>query len=211
MDNQTFNGQAYQDYFVLECLKYKENGTFIEIGSNEPIYINNTYILETKYNWRGLMIEYENDFLSKYKIHRPNSIHIISDARNVNYRDYLLNNNFPNTIDYLQIDLEASNKSTIDTLEKLNATIMDDYKFAVVTFEHDIYSGDYYNTRIRSREIFETRGYIRVFSDVKNGNNPYEDWYVHPNLVDMDFINKIIRPNDSLEWTDIVNIIKASK
>jgi hypothetical protein len=35
---------------------------------------------------------------------------------------------------------------------------------------------------------------LRVFSDVANGphvKNAFEDWYVHLDLVDMDYINKI--------------------
>lgn len=41
-----FNGQAEQDKFVLNILKNKKKGFFLEIGSNHPIKINNSYILE---------------------------------------------------------------------------------------------------------------------------------------------------------------------
>jgi hypothetical protein len=109
----------------------------------------------------------------------------------------------PLNIDYLQIDLEASYRTTLTVLEKLNSEVMDTFKFATVTFEHDIYSGNYHNTRTLSREIFENRGYVRVFSDVSNGGNAFEeDWYVHPELVDM---TNIIKREDSMEWKDIVN------
>ena len=39
-----FNGQAEQDKFVLNMLKNKKNGFFLEIGSHDPVQINNTYI-----------------------------------------------------------------------------------------------------------------------------------------------------------------------
>ena len=45
-----------------------------------------------------------------------------------------------------------------------------------------------------------------VFGDVKNLNNPYEDWYVYPSQVDMTFINKI-KSDVSLEYSDIISII----
>ena len=109
----------------------------------------------------------------------------------------------PLSIDYLQIDLEANNGSTLKTLEKLDNEILDTYKFATVTFEHDIYTGDHFNTRSVSREIFERRGYVRVFSDVSNGGNAFEDWYVHPELVDMNYVN-YIKKEDNMEWADIV-------
>ena len=38
--------QAAQDLFVLKVLNYRSNGIFLEIGSNDPIRINNTYLLE---------------------------------------------------------------------------------------------------------------------------------------------------------------------
>ena len=76
--------------------------------------------------------------------------------------------------------------------------IFNTYKFAVITFEHDIYTGNYFDTREKSRLIFNERGYLRVFPDIHCRHNPlvvFEDWYVHPELVDMDYINKLISNN----------------
>lgn len=188
--------QAGQDLFACSVLKRKYNGTFLEIGSNHPITHNNTYLLENTYNWRGLMVEYNSSFLPLYRQHRPNSIYELNDARNVDYRS-LLDANFPVNMDYLQIDLDVDNRSTLDTLILLNNTIFDTYKFACVTFEHDIYTGNYFNTQEISRKIFNERGYILVFENVslfwEGGYKPFEDWYVHPDLVDMDYINNIKR------------------
>ena len=55
-------GQSEQDKFVLNILKNKKNGYFLEIGSNDPININNSYLLETKYDWKGIMVEYNPIF-----------------------------------------------------------------------------------------------------------------------------------------------------
>ena len=106
-----YNSQASQDKFILEILKNKKNGFFLEIGSHDPIYINNTYILETKYNWKGIMIEYDNKWLKSYITERPNSYYIINDATKINYIDELEKYNAPENIDYLQIDLEVNNRS----------------------------------------------------------------------------------------------------
>lgn len=189
-------GQALQDKYVLNVLNNKQNGYFLEIGSNHPININNTYILEHNFNWKGIMVEYDSNYLSLYKSNRPNSIHVINDARNVDYKELLTSHQFPNNIDYLQIDLEADNGSTIQTLELLDKQIFDTYKFATITFEHDIYNTNIYNTREISRNIFKRRGYLPVFADINNqGINPYEDWYVHPDLVDINYINQLIEIN----------------
>ena len=73
-------GQAEQDKFVINILKEKKNGYFLEIGSCFPINSNNTYLLETNYDWKGIMVEIDSQHLSSYKEHRPNSIHIICYA-----------------------------------------------------------------------------------------------------------------------------------
>ena len=135
-----------------------------------------------------------------------NGIHVIDDATKIDYKTLFVNNKVPHNIDYLQIDLDVCNRSTLDTLELFNNTIFDNYKFATITFEHDIYSGDHFNTRQTSRNIFLKRGYILVFPDVKNGSNAFEDWYVHPDLVDMNYINKV-KTNESLEFNQIMSIL----
>jgi len=190
-----YNGQASQDYFVEHILKKKKNGYFLEIGSSHAKMYNNTYLLEKSYGWTGIMVEYYPFFMNEYNAMRQNSIAIIKDAREVDYLEELQKANYPKHMDYLQIDLDVDNRSTLDVLEKINNTVFNDYKFATVTFEHDIYRGDYFNTRDISRNIFESRGYVRIFSDIMltldGADVAFEDWYVHPDLVDMNFVNKV--------------------
>lgn len=205
--------QAHQDIFVTSLLQHKKSGYFVEIGTNDPIECNNTYLLEKNYNFKGLLVEYESYYKNKYEQHRPNSIYIIDDARNINYKKVLDDNKFPKNIDYLQIDLDVDNKSTLDTLILLDNTVFDTYKFSTITFEHDYYRGNFFNTREISREIFKKRGYLLVFPDVctdqgcvGTGWQPFEDWYVHPDLVDMNLVN-IIKTDKSLRNDHIKNIL----
>ena len=191
MENIKFNSELGQDKFVLNILNFKKNGYFIELGSNHPIKFNNTYLLEKKYNWKGIMVEYEDTYLDLYKIYRKNSLHIISDATKINYEKVFQDNNIPTEIDYLQIDLEPKNESTINTLKIFDETIFSNYKFAVVTFEHDVFRNFCVDTRNKSREIFKKHNYELIFSDVNNKHNPIEDWYIHPDLVDIEHVYKI--------------------
>jgi hypothetical protein len=208
-------GQAQQDKFVIHALQGKQNGYFLEIGSNHPTISNNTYLLESKYNWKGVMVEYDPQYLPLYKEHRPNSIHIIDDASQVDYKRVFESSNIPVAMDYLQIDLEESDGSTLRTLQNLDRNIFDTYTFATVTFEHDIYHSDRHHTRKISREIFAKRGYLSVFQDINNGYEyPYEDWYVHPTLVDIAYIEELKSLNErhykqhpvtgsTIDWRDI--------
>jgi len=143
------------------------------------------------------MVEYDNKFLPLYQLHRKNSIHIIADATTVDYRSILKNSNMTFNLDYLQIDLEANNGSTLRTLQKLDREVFDTYKFATITFEHDIYHTNYLDTRAVSRAILKNKGYYCVFEDIHNiePQYPYEDWYVHPDLVDMDYVRQIQEMN----------------
>lgn len=188
------NGQAFQDLFVLSANKYKNDGYFIEIGSAWPIHVNNTFILEHYFNWKGIMIEYNKEYLQSYILHRSNSIHVMEDATLIDYKSLFANNNVPQNVDYLQIDLEVSNKSTITLLEIFDKDIFDKYTFGVITFEHDYYTGDYYDTRYKSRQILHKRGYVLLYPDISlysdTDYKSFEDWWVHPDLIDSEYIKK---------------------
>lgn len=217
-----FFGQAHQDEFVTQVLQNKTNGYFLEIGSNHPIHINNSYILEKEYKWRGIMIEYKDNWVAEYTKHRPKSTVVIQDATSIDYKTLFDTQNVPSIIDYLQIDLEPSNKSTLDVLNKLNREVMDTHQFRTITFEHDVYKTNsindiFFETRTESRKIFENRGYVCVFQDVHNENPKYvyEDWWVHPDLVpDFDYVQQLqthhqdkYQPNPitgkSIDWKKI--------
>jgi hypothetical protein len=189
--------QAGQDVFVVALTKGKKGGTFLEIGSNDPVTHNNSYLLETEFDYRGVLVEYDPSFAAGYRRLRPNSSYVIGDAQTVNYRGLLDAHNFPEHIDYLQIDLDVNNRSTLNTLELLQRTVFDKYKFATVTFEHDIYTGNHFNTREISRRIFAARGYVLLFPDVsvfyEGRDCVFEDWYVHPDLVDPVLIQTLQR------------------
>lgn len=53
-----------QDDWVIKQTKEKRNGYFVDIGAAHPRFINNTYKLETKYNWDGICVEPNSFFHS---------------------------------------------------------------------------------------------------------------------------------------------------
>jgi hypothetical protein len=174
---------------------------------------NNSYLLETEYNYRGLLVEYDPRFAAGYRRHRPNSIAVIGDAQTVNYRGLLDSHHFPEQIDYLQIDLDVNNRSTLNTLELLDRTVFEKYKFATVTFEHDIYTGNHFNTREISRRIFANRGYVLLFPDVsvsyQGRDCVFEDWYVHPNLVEPELVERL-RSVQSMNHQTIKHLLQQT-
>lgn len=49
--------QLLQDRWVITMTGGKHNGTFLEIGSSDGVYLNNTVLLERDFGWRGVCVE----------------------------------------------------------------------------------------------------------------------------------------------------------
>lgn len=49
--------QNYQDVFALYVTKYKRDGYFVEFGATDGKTISNTFLLEKKYGWTGILAE----------------------------------------------------------------------------------------------------------------------------------------------------------
>ena len=61
-----YYGQHLQDKYLNEVFfKNKINGYFVDLGSNNGIYINNSFFFEKNLNWKGLCVEpHPNLFLT---------------------------------------------------------------------------------------------------------------------------------------------------
>ncbi len=51
--------QLSQDIHVCDFYDGKQDGYFVDVGANDGITLSNTYLLEKKYNWKGICIEPE--------------------------------------------------------------------------------------------------------------------------------------------------------
>jgi GR25 family glycosyltransferase involved in LPS biosynthesis len=192
------NGQALQDMFILSILNGKRNGTYLEIGAQEPIFQNNSAILEKDFGWKGVSVEILENLCKMFAEQRSNPI-ICRDATTIDYEKLLDEHYSTREIDYLQLDCEPS-KTTFEILLDIP---FDKYKFAVITYEHDHYvdmSGTY---RTKSRNYLKLMGYELVVANVsQNENTPFEDWWVHPDLVGQETIEKF---KSIMDVTDVRN------
>ena len=169
--------QVFQDLFVLYILNGKRKGTFLEIGSNDPYLASNTALLEKQFEWKGIAIDRDENEVKKYREKRQSTC-FCADALTIKYEDLSL----PNDVDYLQIDIEPPEGN----LEVLHQIPFDTHRFAVITFEHDHYRDPSGTVRKRSREYLRSLGYVLVVGNVAiNKYSPFEDWWVHPDLVNM--------------------------
>jgi hypothetical protein len=177
--------QSFQDLFVLTATQGRRNGWYLEIGSAEPFKGNNTALLEKDFGWKGLSVDIDQRKVEQFMSERDNWV-LCVDATKIDYEKILGNFSFPKILDYLQVDCDPPEV----TFEILKRIPFAQYKFAVITFEHDYY----WNTAVRdaSREFLKQQGYVLVVSDVAyNKVHSYEDWWVHPDLVDAAVIQQL--------------------
>lgn len=185
--------QAYQDMFVLSMLNGKKNGTFLEIGAWNPIFLNNSFLLEKEFGWNGISIDIEPGVEQQHKNSRNNTF-ILDNALNINYENLLLQYDFPKQIDYLSLDIEPHSK----TLACLKLLPLDKYRFSVITFETDFYDkiseGEEMCHRVlnESREILLSKGYVLVAGNICNISNEdaFEDWYIDPLVINEEIYKK---------------------
>ncbi len=185
--------QIYQDMFVLSMNNGKNSGTYLEIGAGDYKYGNNTYLLEYEFNWSGVSIDINISSVEGFNNVRKNKC-LCEDATKIDYIK-LLNDNFKSAnIDYLQLDCDPPN-ITFDILTKIP---FDKYKFGVITYEHDHYNDNTGKYREKSREFLKERGYKLIAGNISSYKDkcPFEDWWIHPELVDENIYKLFERDED---------------
>jgi hypothetical protein len=179
-----FASVSNQEEFILKVLKNKREGHYVELGAAHSKNGSNTYRLENEFNWKGVSFEIVPELHKEVSENRKNPC-ILGDATKFNYVKYFEENNFPKQIDYLQVDIDAGYNlhgrpvgSAYTTLHGLLAVPLTQYRFSVITFEHD--ANMYWrNDAIRDvqREILDSLGYSLVVREI------HEDWWVDSNAI----------------------------
>ncbi len=202
--------QAGQDRFAFEVLGRPEKGTFLDIGANNPIDINNTYALE-QMGWLGLLID--NSEQSKLACQEKRlSPFMLADATKIDWSDKLLESRWATNppgqrkipfkydcdlsggyvgtsvlIDYLSLDVD---EATLDTLRSMP---LGKLRFRVVTIEHDAYRfGEM--RRDQMIDVLVKNGYEILCPDVCDQGLSFEIWAVDPKQVDLELAELYRRP-----------------
>jgi FkbM family methyltransferase len=96
--------QAGQDFWVYaESFNEMAGGFFVDVGANDGITLSNTFLLEKRYNWSGILVEANPMLYRELLIHRnAKSINLCVDDREGNV-DFLMDGLFgsmvPNVAD----------------------------------------------------------------------------------------------------------------
>ena len=160
----------HREKFVLNINKNKKNGFYVEIGGYHSSENSNTYNLETYYDWQGMAIEILPELQEEYSQNRKNPC-VLGDGMTFDYLNYFKENDFPNQIDFLSVNIDpgyddntgrmAGNPA--QSLLGLIALPLNSYRFTTIVFEHDALQ-HYKNNSIRDaqREILNALGYSLV-------------------------------------------------
>jgi FkbM family methyltransferase len=193
--------QAGQDLWVLKMLNNKAGGFFLDIGAFDGIKYSNSYILEKKFNWNGLLVEPHPGNFESLKKNRTSTIapYAISDIEGV----ILFENNYgtgskitdengfevqcltfqklfekyevPKIIDYMSLDIEGHEYKSLTKFP------FHEYKCRTITVEHNLYMGDSSNKE-NINQILINNGYTLAVENVSHDNLIFEDWYINTKL-----------------------------
>lgn len=191
--------EAGQDVFAYKVLlegREPYEGTFLDIGCADPMHNNNTYAFVKGFGWKGVMVDYQN-WGGKIREHRPCAF-VHADMRSGNWyqrvKEAGLDVSKP--IDYLSFDLDDA------TVQVIEAFPFHEARFRVITIEHDKYRfGQEAQDRIHA--VLTRHGYEAICTNINIREGfPFEDWYVHPDLVDIDRARQM--KCDGMVWKDAV-------
>jgi hypothetical protein len=184
-----FYSDAKQDQFVANILNFKKDGYCVDIGSCHSIISNNTYYFQSL-GWTSISVEIESGYNDSYST-RKQGVHLNENALEIDYKSVFEEYVFPKSIDYLSLDVDTV------SLNVLRVLPLDEYRFKVITIEHDGYLyGDKY--REQQRGLLQSHGYLLLCSNVyveqpgyEGKEFPFEDWWIDPSEFSEELIEKI--------------------
>ena len=182
--------QAFQPQFAMQIAKGAP-GTYLEIGSHEPVRDSNTYELENT-GWTGFSLEFVQRYVDRFNAQRNNKT-VLGNAITFDYTS------LPQThYTYLSADIDPA----VGTYKATKKILEDGMTFDCITYEHDMYcqhatghehawTEEPADTREAAHQLLSSYGYRRVVTDVypiratrRFGDDEnlliraFEDWYV---------------------------------
>lgn len=184
--------QAGQDRFAHEIIG--DSGTYLEIGANNPVAINNTYALE-KLGWTGLSVDNSGESMEAFERERENFFYLTDAAAPQNWQAALAQAGLPtHEISYLSLDID---ESTVACLKNLP---LDRVRFRVLTIETDAYRLGT-GPRAEILNILRRHGYQVLCADVMDQGLPFEIWACDPERVNYVLTDKFRRDKPT-EWRE---------
>lgn len=189
--------QIFQDLFAYFFSGCKKKGTFIEIGGGNGVGLSNTYVLEKKFKWKGVICEPDSrlhaNILTKRKCFletKPvsNSLNkniyfyfkglydsysslsynpAAKKLKSISLNSLIKKYQLGKNIDYISIDTEGNE---LDIIKNFN---FNKYNVKIFTIEHNFKK----KNRKNIYKILKKNNYQRVFKYISY----MDDWYIKKN------------------------------
>jgi FkbM family methyltransferase len=194
--------QLGQDFFALDVNYMKKNGYFVEFGATNGIKLSNTYLLEKKFNWSGILVEPARMYIKELNQNRQatvvnkcvwskggvdllftevgelstvetfKSADLHAEAR-ANGASYSVH-----TISLLELLITNNAPRVIDFLsidtEGSEFEILHNFDFERYKFNAICVEHNFTNQRVDIFNLLNLNGYRRVLEE----NSKWDDWYV---------------------------------
>lgn len=188
--------QGGQDLFAVMMTEGMRDGFFLDIGCNNPVAINNTYLLESEFGWTGILV----DLLAGCETRKGKFFQC--DASNPTSELKAAYEQMPSIVDFLSLDIDEATWTAFCQLPQSK-------RYRVSCIEHDTYCRGP-ETRDKIRSAMFAMGYSLVGMDVSvrfpDSSSPlgsWEDWWCDPKLVKPELIKKFTCANK--EWSTIIS------
>lgn len=191
--------QLYQDLFVLTQLNFKKGGFFVEFGACDGLYLSNSLLLESKFNWKGILSEpcktWHNSLMNNrrvnidYRCVWSKSDELISFGEDIDPAFSGLitgltkkSNDVYNVTTIALDELLIFHKApdivdflSIDT-EGTEFNILEKFRFDLFKIKIICVEHNYGNDRKKIHDLLIEKGYIQKFKYLSR----FDDWYVFP-------------------------------
>ena len=185
------HSKAGQDIFAHRLVP--GIGTFLDIGSNHPTVINNTFALE-QIGWSGLLLD-NDQYCREISVMRKSPF-IFGDVTKTNWDALLREHDLDgHPIDYISLDVDSATLATLENFLKYSVP------FRCATIEHDSYRFGP-GPRDEMRRLLDESGYRLLCKDVHDDGVPFEDWWVDWGTLNTPAAEKM--RCEGLDWKSIV-------
>lgn len=201
--------QIFQDLFVQFVLKNKRNGFFVEFGATNGIDLSNSYALETKFGWSGILAEPARIWHDALKRNRTAKIDVrcvwsrtgdriefneaplaefstVGEYSNRDLHAKIRANGRKYSVDSVSLSDLLAVHSAPGTIEYLSIdtegsefSILSNFDFNTSINVISVEHNYHRENREGINRLLTNRGYERVFERFSD----WDDWYVQKNLI----------------------------
>jgi len=196
--------QLRQDLFVLNQLNFKKGGFFVEFGATNGFDYSNTYLLEKKFGWNGILAEpsigWHNDLIVNRNCNIDKNCvwtksNLLLDFIEVNDKELSTISHFIKSDGHNEkrkkgVSYKVNTISLMDLLKKYNAPkeidylsidtegseyeILKNFNFEKYSFKVITVEHNYTSLRDKIFHLLSSKGYTRKLQNLSK----WDDWYV---------------------------------